>query len=106
MILLTALLATIVIEYGVLLLLGEHRRRVLWASVAINTMTNVPLNLYVQLVSSSLTTIIFGELLVIIIEAVCYYLLTRRVSQASVYSLLCNTISFLIGLLVSLIMLI
>ena len=44
--LLVPLVATIVIEWGVLLLLGERRRRVLLASVAINVLTNVPLNLF------------------------------------------------------------
>ena len=43
---LLALVATVLIELGVLYLLGEKRKRVLLASVVINVATNVPLNLF------------------------------------------------------------
>ena len=45
MMLLWPLVATIVIELLVLRFLGESQRRVLWASVGMNILTNVPLNL-------------------------------------------------------------
>ena len=44
--LLWPLVATIVIELGVLLFLGERRRKVLYGSVVMSVLTNVPLNLY------------------------------------------------------------
>jgi len=97
--LLVALLATIVIEYGVLVLLRERRRKVLWASVGVNVLTNVPLNLYLLLVDGSVMTVAIGELLVVAVEALCYYGLMKRLSQAVVYSVLCNAISFFTGLL-------
>ena len=98
-ILLLALLPTVLIELGVLLLLREKRKKVLWSSVFINVFTNVPLNLYVTFVDESFTTILLAELLIILIEAAWYWLFVRRLSQAFIYSALCNAISFLTGLL-------
>lgn len=98
-ILLLALVPTILIELGVLLLLRERRKRVLWSSVVINVFTNVPLNLYVMFVDESFITILLAELLIILIEAAWYWLFVRRLSQAFIYSSLCNAISFLTGLL-------
>lgn len=96
---LLALVPTILIELGVLLLLREKRKKVLWSSVIINVFTNVPLNLYVTFVDESFTTILLAELLIILVEAAWYWLFVRRLSQAFIYSALCNAISFLTGLL-------
>ena len=63
------LLATIVIELGVLLFLRERRRRVLWGSVGLNILTNVPLNLYAVYVGTGLTMAGVGEMLVMLVEA-------------------------------------
>jgi len=91
------LLTTIIIELGVLLFLGERRRKVLWGSVVINVLTNVPLNLYAVNVSDEWPTVVVGETLVVLIESLCYWWLIRRWGQAFAYSLLCNAISFLTG---------
>lgn len=96
---LLALLATIMIEIAVLLLLGEKRRKVLLASVVINIITNVPLNIIAQYVGLSTVGVIIGELTVVAVEALWYYLFVKKASQALVYSLLCNAISFLVGLI-------
>ena len=98
-ILLLALLPTVLIELGVLLLLREKRKKVLWSLVIINVFTNVPLNLYVTFVDESFTTILLAELLIILIEAAWYWLFVRRLSQAFIYSSLCYAICFLTGLL-------
>lgn len=95
--LLVPLVATIAIELGVLLLLGERRRRVLYGSVVINVLTNVPLNLYAVCVSNGWMTAIVGELLVVVVEALCYVWLVGNWRQAWVYSVLCNAVSFLVG---------
>ena len=42
---LTALIPTILIELGVLWLLLERQKKVLLSSIAVNVLTNVPLNL-------------------------------------------------------------
>ena len=100
--LLLALILTILIEFVVLLLLRKRRRRVLASSVVINILTNVPLNLFVIYVDSSVKTIILGELLVVVIEALWYFLFLHNLSRAFIYSSLCNAISFLTGLLAEL----
>ena len=99
---LTALIMTIVIEYAVLLMLGERRRKVLLSSVVVNVLTNIPLNLYLLHVSHSLTTILVGELLVVLAETLWYYCFLKEWKRAFVYSILCNAVSFLSGLLIEL----
>ena len=104
--LLVPLLATIVIEWGVLLFIGERRRKVLFASVAMNVLTNVPLNLYAVYVEfQGWSALIAGELLVVLVEALGYRMLLGDWRQAGIYSLLCNAISFLTGELLVLIIL-
>ena len=101
--LLTTLIPTILIELGVLVLLREKRRKVLWASVAMNVATNVPLNIWAEKTYPQMSTIIMVELAVIIVETLCYYAVTRNIRLSAVYSLLCNAVSFLLGLLFCLI---
>lgn len=102
LILLLALVPTILIELSVLVLLREKSKKVLGASVVVNILTNLPLNLYVYFVYDSWLVIILGEMLVVLVEALWYYLFLHNWSKAFVYSILCNAISFLIGLLVEL----
>ena len=97
--LLAALIPTIFIELGVLWLLKERRKKVLFSSVAVNMLTNVPLNLYLIYVNDGAATILMGEAIVVLVEALWYYAFTRHIKQACIYSILCNAISFLIGLL-------
>ena len=94
-----ALVATILIEYGVLLLLGERRRKVLLSSVVVNILTNVPLNVYLLRCSGGWRDVLVGEVLVVVVECLWYYGFVRKWSQAAIYSLLCNAISFLTGML-------
>lgn len=92
------LATTIVIELGVLLFLGERRRQVLLTSVAMNVLTNVPLNLFAVYVAfEGWDTLLAGEALVIMVEALCYHRLLGDWQLSWIYSLLCNAISFLAG---------
>jgi len=95
-----ALIPTILIEYGVLWMLKERRKKVLLSSIAVNVLTNVPLNLYLNFIDDSMGSILIGEVAVFLIEAVWYWIFTRSLKQATIYSFLCNAISFLIGWLV------
>jgi hypothetical protein len=100
LILLLALVPTILIELAVLLLLRERRKRVLASSVVVNVLTNVPLNLYIYYVSNSLLALLLGEVIVVLVEALWYYVFIKDLSRSFIYSILCNAISFLTGLLV------
>ena len=94
------LIATILIELGVLRFLGEKSRRVLWSSVVVNILTNVPLNVWAHcLPSIDWVDILIGEAVVVVVETLWYYYFVRSLKQSFVYSFLCNAISFLIGLL-------
>ena len=97
--LLLSLTLTILIELGVLWLLMERRRKVLALSVVINVLTNIPLNLVVLHVGYSAMTVLIGELIVLFVEALWYFIFIRDIHKALIYSLLCNAVSFLIGLL-------
>jgi hypothetical protein len=97
-----ALLLTISVELGMLRLMGEQRRKVFVGAVVINILTNVPLNLVLLTVGSSIVGLLTGELLVVIVETVGYYILIRNWQRSFVYSLLCNVTSFLVGVLIQL----
>ena len=102
--LLGALLFTILIEQAVLRLLTEWDRKSALASVGMNVLTNVPLNLIVFWVDDSWLTILAGEVLVIIIEALLYFRYKKPLSRAFIISMLCNATSYFTGLLFTLIL--
>ncbi len=100
--LLLTLVPTVVIELAVLWMLRERRADVLASSVIVNILTNIPLNLFLLYVSGSWVALAIGELLVVLVETLWYRYFVGEWRRAFVYSLLCNAISFLIGLLVQL----
>ena len=79
--------------------LRERRADVLWSSVVVNLLTNVPLHLFLVYVSNSVAAIVAGEVLVIVIEMMWYRYFVSSWRQAFLYSFLCNGISCLVGLL-------
>lgn len=99
-ILLLALVPTIAIELGVLLFVRERRRKVLLASVVMNVLTNVPLNFLLICLDGGDFTVLMAEAVVIVLETLGYMLVVRQWKQSFIYSFLCNSISFLSGLLV------
>jgi len=84
---------------GMLMLMGEKRRGVLIGAVVVNMLTNVPLNYFLLTFEGGTEHLIMGELLVLLVEAVWYYLFVRQWRKATIYSLLCNATSFLVGVL-------
>lgn len=97
---LAALLLTISVELGMLRLMGEKHRKVFVGSVVINILTNIPLNLVLFAVGSTIGSLLTGELLVLVLEAIGYYILIHDWKRAFIYSLLCNVTSFLVGVLI------
>ena len=97
------LLPTVLIELVVLWQLRERRPDVLWSSVVLNVLTNVPLNLYLlHDDDSTVVTKVVAETVVILVETLWYRYFAGSWQQAAVYSLLCNGISYLAGLLAQL----
>lgn len=104
--LLYALVATIIIEALVLLAFGERRWTVLGVSVAMNVLTNVPLNLVVRHVPALHTSIVAQialEVVVLIIETALFWLVVRNRRTALTYAFACNVTSYLCGVAFSLI---
>lgn len=94
------LVGTIVIEMGVLYFLCERRSRVLWASVVVNVLTNLPLNLLIRHGwLGDLPSLLIAEAVIVVVESLWYLCFVRRWRQAFFYGLLCNAVSFLVGLL-------
>ncbi len=91
------LVATIIIEFIVLRLLKENNNKVLLSSVIINTLTNLPLNLFV---AKDMFSIGIAEVTIVVIEAIGYYFFVKDIKKAFIYSALCNAISFFTGLLI------
>lgn len=86
-------------------LLGEKRKKILLASVVVNCLTNVPLNLFLYYISYGWTEIAIGEIIVFIVETLWYYMFTKEWKRSAAYSFFCNAISFLTGLFISYILL-
>ena len=101
--LLPALVLTIVIEYGVLLLLREQSKRILASSVVINIITNLLLNECLQFATDDtwyLCLLVVGECMVVALEfALCLYGLHTEGKKLFRTLLLTNLASFLVGVI-------
>lgn len=98
--LLFPLVATIGIELLVLLFVRERRWTVLAASVVMNIMTNVPLNLAASRMPALQTYLpaqLAAEAIVVVAETLLFRIVTGRWSTAAKYALLCNVVSYLCG---------
>ena len=97
-ILLLAPVPTIAIELGVLLFVCERRRKVLLASVVMNVLTNIPLNFLMICLEGD-------DIVLFTAEAVSHCFWKRLATclssvsgiQSFIYSFLCNSISFPVG---------
>lgn len=97
------LLLTIVIEDLILFILKEKRKKVYLASILINIITNLSLNLFISnIIFSSINhyflIIIPLELFIWILEGISYFLLIKDIKKSISYTLFCNSASFIIGL--------
>lgn len=99
------LFLTIFIEIVVLLLFKERRPKVLFGSISVNVVTNLSLNLVLLALKNAnifwyIIYLIIGEVLVLFIEWLFYYLLIKDKKRSFFYSFYCNSISFILGLVV------
>lgn len=101
--LLTALALTIIVEWCMLRLMGEKRKSVLYSSVPINALTNLPLNVFVA--SAGVLAIVMAEVMIVFVEAILYFIITKDIRQSVIYSALCNIASLFLGILVLLMIL-
>lgn len=101
------LVLTLVIEIIVLICFREKRVKVYIASLIMNVVTNVPLNIgltYLKRYFSSLgylPLLLLGEIIVFFIEWLIYYLVLKESKRSFFYSFYSNILSFLIGIILT-----
>lgn len=105
------ILATIAIELGVALLFGYRGKRVLGFFAAVNAVTQVALNVALNIINFAIGSMGFTfwfvvlELVVFIAEAVVYSRMlpkrTERVKAPVGYAFLANAVSFALGLCIA-----
>ena len=100
---LSALLLTIAVEVGMLKLMGERQKKVLIGAVAVNILTNVPLNYFLLTYGNSMSRFVVGELLVLMVEMLWYFCFVHQWRKAAFYSIICNATSLLVGILIQII---
>lgn len=100
LLMLSALLPTVAVEVGMLMLMREKRKDVLTGAILVNILTNVPLNCFLLMCGYTTSHLVAGETVVLLVEALWYYLFIRDLRRAAIYSFLCNTTSFLVGILI------
>lgn len=110
----SALLLTLGIEALVLIIFGEARKKVYLGFLIMNVLTNVPLNIfslltYDKFISSGIenSIILYNaviipcfEILIIIIESLAYYLITKEKKKSAIYGIFCNGYSYLLGIII------
>jgi len=96
-----ALIATIIIELLMLLIQREKNYKIYLFSVLINVITNVSLNVGIQLVEPSYyyLAVTLSEAMIVLIEALSYFLICKDFKKSLRISLVCNLTSFLLGLI-------
>ena len=90
------LLLTILIELGVLWLLGEKRRKILVSSLIVNLLTNPAINYFLG-DDYTVAMLAVGEVLVVVVEMFWYFLFGKTMKDALIYSALCNAVSYFSG---------
>ena len=95
-----ALLFTIIIELIVIFILREKNKRVYLGAILINMVTNVAMNLIIQIipVDSYAIWVLGMEALIVFIEFLVYYWILKDTKRAFALSLLCNASSYSLGL--------
>ena len=100
------LAGTIPAECAMLAVMGERRGNVYGASVLMNVVTNVSLNVCLSFsYHSTWTDVAIGEVAVLVVETVWFWCVLRQWKKAAVYSFLCNAASFLLGLILDILFL-
>lgn len=98
-ILLKALVLTITIEILALLIQREKTIKIYFLSIIINIFTNISFNFAIQVFPLNNYYIIVLEIIIVIIEFLCYYVLIKDIKRAIRISFICNLLSYFIGVL-------
>lgn len=101
------LLLTIILECIALYFLGERNPRFYFYWIALTSLTNILVNLYIMYVFSGTyleysIAVAIIEILVFIAEGCLCYIYTNDKAKSIKYSAVCNASSFLTGLFIQL----
>lgn len=112
--LLCRIAATILLEIGAALLFGFRQRRVLAVIAGVNIVTQVTLNVLLNVINYNMGSLAFSmyyvllEVIVFVVEGIVYGLLLNRVSEKRLsarrvifYTLTANAVSFAAGFLIA-----
>ena len=105
---LVALILTVILECLVLVLLKERDKLFYVYWLAVTSFTNISVNLFLAFVFQGgiieyWLTVLLIEIIVYIVEALLCLLYTNDKRKSLIYSLVCNSASFFIGLLIQMI---
>ena len=90
------LILTMLIELLVLKLLGEKEKKILVSSLIVNALTNPAINYFIA-DNYIILNVAVGEIVVVMIEMIWYYLFGKTIKDALIYSVLCNVVSYFAG---------
>lgn len=98
---------TCLIEVIMLIILHEKNKKILLFSLVVNLITNVPLNIFINLynftsIFNYFVIVIGIELLIITIEWLLYTLVIKDCVKSIKYACILNLTSYLVGIVISL----
>ena len=99
-ILIIPLLTTIIVEEIVLLVFREKQIKMYVACLIVNIITNLSLNIILQFSSNYYLMLVILEIAVVIIEGFVYYLIKKDWKMAIILALVCNIMSFVVGMFI------
>lgn len=102
---LDALLMTLVIELGMLLILRKKDYKIYLLSLIMNIVTNLSLNYYLEntiFKTLLIYIVVVGilEVTVLFVETFIYMIYYKKIKESFITSLLLNSTSFILGLII------
>lgn len=99
--LIKALLITIIVEELFLLIQKEKNYKIYLGCLIINIVTNVTMNIALQyLANNYYLFLIILEVMVVLIEALGYFIINKNILKSLRLALVCNVVSLIIGFLI------
>jgi len=97
-----ALIITIVLEELGLVILKERTAKTYIICFALNLVSNPLMNISIKIfhLKSYTFTVIIYEIIVLFIESIVYYIFNKDYKKSFITSLICNSLSLFIGILI------
>lgn len=99
-ILIKALIITIIVEEICLLLQRQKSYKIYLLCFFMNIIINVSMNIILQLVDYYFLYLIIFEIVVFVIEGLCYAIFKKSVKKGLLISFICNVCSLFVGMII------